>query len=95
MTNLRNGHRNQQLKREHKARCRAVNAPCHLCRQPIDYAAPANTSRAFESDHIISVKARPDLAYVISNLAPSCHACNRAKGSRPTPSSGDWVAADW
>jgi len=34
-----------------------------------------------ELDHIISRSRRPDLRYVLSNLAPSCHDCNTEKGS--------------
>lgn len=35
-----------------------------------------------ELDHIISRSRRPDLRYVHSNLAPSCHDCNTKKGSK-------------
>ena len=94
MGNLANGHRNRQLEREHKARCRAANLPCHLCRQPIDYDAPPNHPRAFESDHVKPVATHPHLAYVMSNLAPSCRACNRSRGTKPL-STEPWVVADW
>ena len=94
MTNLGNGHRNRQLKREHRARCQAANLPCVHCQRPINYGAPANHPDSFESDHIISVKARPDLAYVATNLQPSCCRCNRSRKDSPMPT-GRWVQATW
>lgn len=97
MSNLRNGHRDRQLKREHRARCRSANLPCALCAQPIDYALPAGHREAFQSDHRIPVKARPDLAYLISNLQPSHASCNASRGTRSMPQSsfGEWVVADF
>jgi len=98
VSNLRNGHRDRKLKREHRARCRAANAPCWLCGQPIDYAAPPGTPDSFESDHRIPVSIRPDLAYLPSNLMPSHAGCNRSRGANPvesTTAGGPWVRADW
>ena len=94
MSQLINGHRNRQLKREHKARCRAANLPCHICQQPIQYDAPPNHPRSFESDHIRPVKTHPHLAYVLANLAPACCRCNRAKGAAPLPVE-PWIPANW
>ncbi|MBJ7401597.1 HNH endonuclease signature motif containing protein [Mycolicibacterium sp.] len=94
VSNLKNGHRERRLKSEFKSRCRAANLPCWLCRQPISYDAPAGSSRSFEADHIKPVSTHPHLGYVMSNLAPSCCACNRSRGSRPVPV-GEWIVADW
>ena len=94
MSNLKNGHRERQLKREHRARCRAINAPCSHCREAIDYDAPPNHPRSFESDHIKPVATHPQLAYLASNLQASCSRCNRSRQSRPMPE-GEWVRADW
>ena len=94
MSNLKNGHRERQMKREHKARCRAVSAPCHLCNQPIRYDAPARHPEAFESDHRYPVKTHPQHAYDINLLLPSHSKCNRSRGANALPT-GDWVAADW
>ena len=97
MSNLRNGHRDRALKREHRARCRSANAPCALCNQAIDYALPAGHREAFQSDHRIPVKARPDLAYLISNLQPSHASCNASRGTRPMMPEphAEWVVADF
>jgi 5-methylcytosine-specific restriction endonuclease McrA len=71
---------------EKKATWKAVNAPCALCGQrTIEYDAPANTPLAFEMDHRISRKRRPDLAMVDSNVQPSHHSCNRRKSSGDAP----------
>jgi len=95
MSNLKNGHRDQRLKREHRERCRAARLSCHLCHQPIDYTITTqNHPDRFESDHIISVKARPDLAYHPGNLAPSHLRCNRSRGANALPE-GQWTPADW
>ena len=94
MSQLANGHRNRQLKREHKARCRAANLPCAHCRDPIDYDAAPNTPRSFESDHRLPVSTHPHLAYEPSNLIASCCRCNRSRNNRPLPT-GPWVVADW
>lgn len=34
-----------------------------------------------ELDHIIARSRRPDLRYILTNLAPSHHLCNTVKGS--------------
>lgn len=94
MSNLNNGHRERRLKSEFKSRCRAANLPCWLCHQAVDYSAPAGSSRSFEADHIKPVSTHPQLAYVMTNLAPSCCGCNRSKGSRPVLP-GEWVVANW
>lgn len=36
----------------------------------------------FELDHIIARSRRPDLRFVLSNLAPSHHTCNSRRGSK-------------
>jgi len=94
VSNLKNGHRERQLKRQHRQQCRSANAPCWICRQPIDYSAAAGSRRSFESDHIKPVSTHPHLGYVMTNLAPSCCACNRSRGSRPVLPDA-WVVADW
>jgi 5-methylcytosine-specific restriction endonuclease McrA len=94
VSNLRNGHRSRQIKREFFARCRAVSAACVHCGQPINYSAAPQTPDAFESDHRIPVKTRPDLAYAISNLQPSHASCNRSRGDRAM-ASAEWVPAEF
>lgn len=35
------------------------------------------------ADHVVSVRERPDLALVRSNVRGACSPCNRARGSLP------------
>jgi 5-methylcytosine-specific restriction endonuclease McrA len=79
-----------------RAGCKAGNAPCGICGQrTIDYDAPANTPDAFEADHKISRRRRPDLALEPSNLQASHHRCNRNKGAGDaSPELGE-VSEDW
>lgn len=83
-----------KTKREFKARCKAARLPCHLCHQPINYSAPPLTKDAFEVDHILPVKQRPDLEYVASNLAPSHSSCNRSRQAKPLEAA-PWQPANW
>lgn len=41
------------------------------------------TGRSQTGDHIITVKARPDLALVRSNVRGVCHHCNRKRNDTP------------
>jgi len=61
---------------------RAKQLPCWICRQPINYEAKANSSDAFEVDHIKPVSTHPELAEEPMNLASSHGGCNRSKGAR-------------
>jgi hypothetical protein len=56
---------------------------CHLCGQAIPRGLPPNHPLAYEADHVLTVKARPDLAHNIHNLRPSHHRCNRYRNDRP------------
>ena len=60
---------------------RAMQNPCALCGQPIDYSLPADNPMSFEADHIIPIKlgGHPsDLA----NLQATHKICNRQKGAK-------------
>ena len=83
-----------KTKREFKAQCRAIRAPCHLCHMPIDYHAPPLSKNAFEVDHYHPVSVRPDLEYQLSNLRPSHCSCNRSRQAAPIKAA-PWQAADW
>lgn len=58
---------------------------CHWCGKTLDQTAPRGSVDAIEVDHLVSVLLRPDLANDLSNLALSCHPCNRSKGKRSQP----------
>ena len=66
-----------------KAHCHELNLPCHICRQPIDYNAPAFTPNAFELDHYYPRVSHPELTHDEDNFRPSHHSCNRARGTKP------------
>jgi hypothetical protein len=59
--------------------------PCHLCGDSIDYRLPYGHPEAFELDHIIPVKDRPDLLLDVNNFGASHHTCNEDKGSDAAP----------
>lgn len=86
------GHKWRTLKERFRQDCRRSGQPCHLCRQPIDYAAAPQSPESFEADHLQPVAVRPDLAYVYSNLRPAHSKCNRARQTSPIK---DWVAPSW
>ena len=74
--------RHRQMREEERGRWKASNAACHICGQDtIDWDAEANTPDAFELDHVLSVKAHPELEFEPSNRKPSHHRCNRNKGA--------------
>jgi hypothetical protein len=91
--------------REFKARCKAVNAGCHICNGelgPIDYLAEPGTSRAFEIDHVLPTAIRPDLFLTVSNWAPSHCSCNRSRQAKDmkevrthNSKPGRWVRPSW
>lgn len=81
------------FKRTFKARCKAANKPCHICRQPIDYDAPPQTPDAFEVDHIIPVSVSPGLELVPSNAAASHCRCNRQRKASKVDTT--WVRPSW
>mgnify|MGYP002546931531 CR=1 FL=1 len=71
-------------------RDRAVDAPCWICGQPIDYRAPAGTPDAWEPDHVAPVSSDPDKAYDPGNIRPAHSSCNRSRGSsKGAPSIGE------
>lgn len=56
---------------------------CHLCGQVIPEGVGWRDPLAFEADHILTVRERPDLAFELSNLRPSHRRCNTARKGRP------------
>lgn len=64
-----------------------ANAPCHICHDPIDYAAKPGTPYAYEPDHYpLTVAAmvkmgKPELAYDLGAVKPSHCMCNRSDGA--------------
>lgn len=86
---------NGNLRRKYRARFRAMNAPCGICRGrlgPIDYAAPSDAQHplSFVIDEIRPVSRWREFGYDSaeaaardwSNLQAAHYCCNAAKGNR-------------
>lgn len=69
----------QRLKRAFREQCEAVDTPCWLCGQPIDWSAAPQTQDAFEPDHFHPQVTHPELALDPENLRPSHMSCNRSR----------------
>jgi 5-methylcytosine-specific restriction endonuclease McrA len=63
-----------------KARGRAANTPCCICRQPIDYTLE-RTEDSCSVQHIRSRKHYPHLTWDPSNWAPAHLGCNKSAGA--------------
>lgn len=61
------------------------NIAVHNCGQDIDYRLQYGHPQAFELDHVIPVKERPDLLMDRENFAPSHHDCNQIRGTDAPP----------
>ncbi|MBW3077700.1 hypothetical protein [Bifidobacterium simiiventris] len=57
----------------------AADAPCHLCGQPIDYHAPAQSPDAWEPDHDPPLSVAPRYGEDPSHIKPSHCSCNRSR----------------
>ncbi|MCF8605141.1 HNH endonuclease [Gordonia sp. HY442] len=90
----RAGHRWRTISAEFKRQCRATNAPCWRCGQPIDYDAKPQTPNAFEPDHYYPVSTHPHLANDPANLRPSHCRCNRSRGNEAAVV-GTWARSDF
>jgi hypothetical protein len=72
------------LQRSFRDECRmqrnpdgSYGAPCWRCHRPIDYRLRWPHPQAFELDHALTVKDRPDLALTRSNFKPAHAICNK------------------
>ena len=73
----------RRMRKQCYQRDKAKNAPCWICKQPIDYSVkPSSTPDSYEPDHRHSVKTHPELAEVPENILPSHMKCNRSRGAR-------------
>ncbi|MHA4848780.1 HNH endonuclease [Rhodococcus sp. MSC1_016] len=85
----RSGHRWRTIRNNLKMQ----RNPCWICKQPIDYDAPANHPEAFEPDHYYPVSTHPHLANDPGNLRASHSECNRKRGNQPAQEDA-WVQAE-
>jgi hypothetical protein len=84
----------KQLRERFYEECRARNALCWRCRQPINYRAAMRTADSFEADHYHSVATHPQLALSWDNLRPSHARCNQARRD-DKPAADEWVQPNW
>lgn len=82
MADVRQTRKYREWRAEKKAAWQAANAACALCGQrTIRYEGASNLPDSFEMDHKVSIKRRPDLAMMDSNVQPTHHRCNRGKSA--------------
>lgn len=85
-------YKNGNLRRKHRARLKAIGAPCAICGGAINYDEPSDAKHplSFVVDEIIPVSkwqqygyASPEACANDWNNLQACHyACNQAKGNR-------------
>lgn len=73
----------------------ALNLPCWLCAQPIDYTAPPNDPESLDVDHAKPRSTHPHLALDRNNLRPAHARCNRSRGNRAVRAQLGAVTEDW
>lgn len=77
------------------AQVKAQEPNCWLCGAQIDAWRRAPDPMAFQCDHVIRARHRPDLAEVRSNLRASHAKCNRDRERKtPRPKPGLYVSLD-
>lgn len=89
---------NGNLRRKHRARFKAMAAPCGICRGalgPIDYDAPSDAAHpmSFVIDEIRPISkfrqfgydSPKEAAQDLNNLQPAHYCCNAAKSNKTFP----------
>lgn len=77
------------------AQVKAQEPNCRLCGAEIDAWRRKPDPLAFQCDHIIPVRLRPDLAEVRSNLRATHAKCNRDRERKtPTVPKANYVSLD-
>lgn len=75
------------LRASFRTECERADAPCWICRQPIDYTiinSPGDkqNTEAWEPDHLYPRSTHPHLRLDRANLRASHLGCNRARGNQ-------------
>lgn len=85
----------KKARKEFRAEHEALDSPCWLCGQPIDYQAAPQTSNAFEPDHFHPRATHPELEDDPANWKPSHCSCNRSRQDGvPAPALGS-LSEQW
>ena len=92
MSNTNPRYKNGNLRRKYRKQFIAMQLPCHICKQPIDYSIPStpNEPWGFVIDEVKPVSlwrkfnySSPEAAAQdFSNLAPAHRRCNALKGNK-------------
>ena len=81
--------RYRKLRKAFRAECEALNKPCWLCQQAIDYRIEWPDEEAWELDHLYPRSTHPELAEDPANFRPSHRLCNLRRGNKmPQPGLG-------
>lgn len=75
------------LRASFRRECEQADAPCWICRQPIDYSitngyAEKLNTEAWEPDHLYPRSTHPHLMMDRANLRASHLGCNRSRGNK-------------
>ena len=83
-------------------RDKKANAPCWICERSIDYSLGRSTNsrgkynpKAYEPDHFLPVKLRPDLELDLANIRPRHAGCNRARHEKAGLNELGTPTRDW
>lgn len=76
------GRRRTEALAKVKAEGRAVDAPCVICDQPINYDLPSEHPQSCSVQHLKPRGQFPELTWEPSNWAPSHSDCNKSEGGR-------------
>lgn len=73
----------EKIRPQFRAACEAEQAPCWICRQPIDYEiTDATDPEVWEPDHIHPYSTHPHLYEDPGNLRASHRGCNNERSNR-------------
>ena len=86
--------RYRRLRAAFRASGEAVDAPCWLCGQKIEYAL-TNDPEAWELDHLYPRSTHPELGLDPGNFRHSHQRCNRARGNRMPAGGLGSLSRDW
>ena len=77
-------------------RDKAANAPCWICKDPIDYTLkPSSHPDAWEPDHYLDRKKHPELALDPNNIRASHCRCNRSRQAKAGLANLGNQSRDW
>lgn len=96
--NHRTTRSDQAAKLVFRDECARVSAPCWICGDDIDYAAPSDdyeNGDRFQRDHFFPVSTHPELQFDPGNWRASHAACNLSRGNEPPDTSLGVLSRAW